>query len=122
MSLFKKNHHHYQKTIARTGFFTSLTSYVLFWLFDLLRPGFVSRYFSVHVFLLLAILFGFWWSRIKEKECEKQWVYSLIALLFGFLLAVVTWSLGEGFGAYRILIGLIALITPALFFRLLIQK
>ncbi len=60
-------HHSFQIAVARTGFLASLISYAAFWTADIARPGFVSRYFSVHVFLLAAIAFGWWWMEAEEK-------------------------------------------------------
>ena len=48
--------------IARTGFYVSVVSYLVFLLADLIKPGFVSNYMSVHWFLFAAIVFAVWWS------------------------------------------------------------
>ena len=48
------------EAIARTGFVTSVISYAIFWIADIIHPGFVSDYFSVHIFLLAAIAFAGW--------------------------------------------------------------
>ncbi len=48
--------------VARTGFYASLAWYAVFFAADLLRPGFVSRYFSVHWLLLLTAACGAWWA------------------------------------------------------------
>ncbi len=44
--------------LIATLFRVSALSYVLFWAADAMRPGFVSRYVSVHLFGLLALVFG----------------------------------------------------------------
>lgn len=54
--------------LTQTVFLTATLSFVVFLLFDLLRPGFVSNVFSVHWFLLAAIVSGIWWgSVVKDK-------------------------------------------------------
>ncbi len=108
-----------QIKIARTGFFISLTSYGLFWLMDALRPGFVSRSFSVHLFLLCTIVFGVWWAIIVENYQERAWVQRLVAVILGFFLAVLTLRLGEGLGILRILLVIFAACLPSLFLKLL---
>ena len=50
----------FQSSIAKTGFVTALISYAVFWAADIIHPGFVSNYFSVHLFLLAALGFAGW--------------------------------------------------------------
>ncbi len=105
--------------IAKTGFYVSLISYLLFWLFDSLRPGFVARSFSVHLFLLGAIGFGIWWGFIVKEYSDRPWAQLLVALILGMGLTVITWVFGEGLGAVRLLIAVTALFIPLLFWRLI---
>lgn len=49
------------ETTYKIGFYTYLVAYVGFWLVDGLRPGFVARYVSVHIFLLVTLVFAFLW-------------------------------------------------------------
>lgn len=60
------------KSIAYTGFIVSLVSYVVFWGADIARTGFVSRYFSVHVFLLAALVFGGWMMFVEVNDSITQ--------------------------------------------------
>lgn len=48
--------------VARTGFYAALTWYAVFFAADWLRPGFVSRYFSVHLLLMVAAACAVWWG------------------------------------------------------------
>lgn len=112
MSFFKKEPNRYQEIIARTGFYTSLATYVLLLASDALRPGFVARYFSPHIFLLGAVIFGIWWMYKLEKYKDRKSFQMLGATLFALLFSVVTWTLGEGFEEYRILMVLIVFISP----------
>jgi hypothetical protein len=107
------------ETIARTGYLTSVVSYVIFWVTDLVIPGFVSRYFSVHVFLLTALVCGFvWGSRVKEYT-ERAWLHQGMALLFGILLSVIVWNSSEGLDGYRLVVSLMALVTPTVVYALI---
>ncbi len=108
-----------QIKIARTGFFVSLISYGIFWSMDAMRPGFVARSFSVHLFLLGTIVFGVWWAIVVREYRERPWLQRLCATILGFFLAVLTWRLGEGFGAFRFLMVIVALCLPSLFFQLI---
>ena len=107
------------EAVARTGFFTSLVSYLVFWLMDLVRSGFVSRYFSVHIFLLAALLFGLWWSWVVEEYTERAFIQMVIALVLGIIVAVLTWFASEGLEGYRIFLVLIAALTPNLILSVL---
>lgn len=103
----------WQERIAKTGFFTSAIAYVAFWVFDALRPGFVARYLSVHLFLLAAIIFGAWWAMTVRTYRDWPFMQYAAAAAFGIVLATVAWTLGAGFESYRLLAVLAALITPA---------
>lgn len=56
-----------QTQIARFGFFLSLASYLLCWILEGMRPGFVVNFFPFHILLILVIGFGAWWT-LSEKE------------------------------------------------------
>ncbi len=103
----------WQEKISRTGFLTSSASYALFWVADLLRPGFVARYLSVHVFLLAAMVFGAWWSMTARGHRDRPLFSYTVAVLLGALLAVIAWNAGGAFGSYRILAAVAAAILPA---------
>jgi len=86
---------------------------------DILRPGFVVRSFSVHLFFLATLIFGVWWAVIVKEYTDRPWVQMLAVTTFGIILSVITWLFGEGFGALRLIITLVALLSPFLFWRLL---
>lgn len=104
------------EAIARTGFLVSLTSYALFWIADVIEPGFVSRFFSVHLFLLSSIVFGLAWTAVMETYTSRPRLHRAVALLCGVVLCVLTWSLVGDVGAYRVLLSLIALATPSIIY------
>ena len=60
-----------QEVLARTVFFTSFVSFVVFFVLDTLFPGFVSRFFWVHWFLLVAILSALWWNFSLHKKKQE---------------------------------------------------
>jgi hypothetical protein len=107
------------ETIARAGFLVSLTSYILFWLADLVQPGFVSRYFSVHIFLLATIVFGVVWSQGLDEYTDRPIVHVIVAVTFGVLLAVLTWDFTKDLELYRIPLVLIAAVTPITIYSLI---
>ncbi len=107
------------QSIVKTGFYVSLTSYVIFWLLDAMRPGFVSRSFSVHLFLLAAIMFGVWWGIVVKEYMDRPWVQMCVTGILGIVLAVIVWIFGEQFGLLRLLITLLSLFIPMLFWNLL---
>lgn len=107
------------KEIAKTGFLVSLASYILFWLMDLVQPGFVSRYFSVHIFLLTGFVFGVWWSALIDEYVEHAWIQGLIALSSGLIVAVLIWGSTDGLEGYQLPITLMSFFVPWLMFRIL---
>lgn len=108
----------WQEKISRVGFFTSAAAYVVFWLADLLRPGFVARYLSVHLFLLAAFAFGVWWMRSVKEYRDWPFLQYGLAVIFGVLLAILTWNAGAGFESYRLLAVAGAAVTPAVILSL----
>ncbi len=108
-------------SIAKTGFYVSLISYSVFWLLDVVRPGFVARSFSVHLFLLAALIFGIWWAVMVKEYADRPWVQALLAIVLGFFLSVITWGAGVGFGAFRLVVVVVAFFIPLMVWRL-IQK
>src|SRR3990167_5403038 len=79
--------------VARSGFFMSLISYDVFLFLDFVRPGFVSRAFSVHIFLVATLIFAVWWSRFNPQGRSKTFRQSLLAAIFAILAGVLTWNL-----------------------------
>ncbi|PJA47511.1 hypothetical protein CO172_00995 [Candidatus Uhrbacteria bacterium CG_4_9_14_3_um_filter_36_7] len=51
------------KSVAKTLFLTSCISYLCFLGIDFFRFGFISRFFWIHWFLLVAIISAVWWSK-----------------------------------------------------------
>ncbi len=106
----KKNN--YQETIARTGFIVSVVAYLWFWLADVIKPGLVSNYMSVHWWLLTSLLFGIWWMVVeKETQDHRFWNYAL-ALFLGIIAAIIVWNIGLNLEEYRFMAVLIAFILP----------
>jgi hypothetical protein len=118
--LFHK--HSWQEAISKTCFLTSLTSYVMFWLMDLIQPGFVARYFSVHIFLLGIIFFGIWWSKVVEEYTDRPLLQVLVAYSFGFILSVITWNSAKELGMIRGLLVIIAFLIPLFVLKILKSK
>lgn len=113
---------HEQSEIAQMGFFVSLTSYGLFWLIDLIHPGFVARFFSVHIFLLSTIVFGLWWGSVVEEYVDRPRAQQAILFACGLVCAVLIWNLGEMFGGWRVIVSAVALAIPLLVLRLVKYK
>lgn len=116
--IWKSKTFHALPTICQTGFIVSVTFYVIFWTTDLLIPGFVSRYFSVHLFLAGAILFGLLWSMTLKEYEERPWLHSIVAILLGILGSVIVWKSGEDLGGYRLFVAVVALTMPSLILKL----
>ncbi|MBT4856816.1 hypothetical protein HON52_01350 [Candidatus Uhrbacteria bacterium] len=109
--------------ILKTGFHTSLLSYALFFFADYMRPGFVSITFSVHWFLLTAIIFGILWTFAADRaKSEKflgrmwRWIWQLV---FGLLLFMMVWQAMSSAGDLRIFVALVGFLLPWIVIRLL---
>ncbi len=100
--------------LARTGFLASLISYVFFWFTDFLIPGFVSRYFSVHLFLLTALVCGLLWSHVIQTYTQHPQLRRFIVFSLGLLLALLTWKLTPGLGFERFFLVMVVFFTPSL--------
>ena len=108
--------------MAQTGFLVSLVSYVLFWALDLIRPGFVARFFSVHIFLIGIMVFGIWWGSVVQEYTDRPQLQYVLLFLCGIFAAVLTWNLGSVFGGWRVLISFVSFLIPVLVLRLLKYK
>ena len=123
MALWKTSKENAQALLARTGFVMSVLSLIVFWLSDIVRPGFVSRYFSPHVFAVLAVLFAVWWLRTRTRKSKKRpWMRAVVLTFFSLLFLLICWVCGEGFGAFRILFSILAFFTPWLIVKLIDSK
>ena len=107
------------EAITRTGFLVSLVSYVIFWLADVAQPGFISRYFSVHVFLLASVVFGLLWASVLEEYASRPMFQVVVALFCGLALAVLTWGLAQDLGVYRVPLSLVSFFTPTILYTLI---
>lgn len=107
------------ETIARTGFLVSLTSWIVFWLADLVEPGFVSRSFSVHIFLLAAIVCGWIWSQTLEDYTSRPRAQAVVGALGGLGMAVLTWNLSQDLGIYRVPLALLSASVPTMVYALM---
>lgn len=107
------------ETILRTGFLVSLFSYIIFWLADVGQPGFVSRYFSMHLFLLASMVFGFLWSIVLREYEQQPLIHLAVAFTFGVLLCVLTWNLARELDLYRVPLVIISFLTPSILYSLI---
>ncbi|MBI2473088.1 hypothetical protein HYV70_00845 [Candidatus Uhrbacteria bacterium] len=100
--------------LVRTGFLTSLLFYILFWFTDFLIPGFVSRYFSVHLFLLTALVCGLLWSHVIDTYRQHPQWRRFIVFSLGFMFALLTWKFTSGLGFERFFLVMVVFFTPTL--------
>ncbi len=109
--------------VLKAAFHTSMMSYAVFLLADYVRPGFVSATFSVHWFLLVAIIAGVLWSMAHDREPLERFIGRLWRWLwqfvFGLLLAVVIWENTSNVGDLRIFVTLVGFFVPWLIIHLL---
>ena len=106
-------------SIAKTGFLVSIISYLIFFLFDLMRPGFVSRYFSIHLFLLAAVIFGICWVLQMKESKERAWLQYLTSIILGIIFSVMVWKAGGSLDEYHLLIIVIEFFVPLLILSVL---
>lgn len=116
------NHTNWQTRIAHTGFVTSIASYLFFWGLEILRPGFVARFFSVHIFLLFTIGFALWWSHTLETYTDHRTAQWWIAVFLGVFLSVLAWQTLSVFELGRGVVSLVVLFVPVLVLRLIKYK
>lgn len=114
----RNNEQTWQPMVARVGLYSSLVSYVVFWVAELWRPGMVSRSFSVHLFLVAVLLFGAWVISLKQDECKRGFVAFVVTLFLSVACLMLTWICGEGFAEYRLLAAFFAFFLPWLYWVL----
>ncbi|MBU0531122.1 MAG: hypothetical protein ABIG32_03065 [Candidatus Uhrbacteria bacterium] len=102
----------YFETISRTGFIVSTITYIVFLLSDVIKPGFVSNYMSVHWWLLAAIVFAGFWSVTLKKTHDHPIIQYIVAGILGIIAAIFTWKIGADLAEFRILVTLIAFVLP----------
>lgn len=111
------------RNVLKTVFHTSVLSYAIFFVADELRPGFVSATFSVHWFLLVAIVSGVLWAMAHDREASERFVGRMWRwawqVVFGVLLGAIIWKHGSSFGDLRIFVTLVGFFVPMLVIKLL---
>lgn len=98
--------------IAKTGFIVSVFSYLVYFLADVIKPGFVSNYMSVHWWLLTAIVFAIIWSVTLKKTHDHPNIQFMVAGLLGIITAMIAWKTGADLAEFRILVTIIGAILP----------
>lgn len=110
--------------VFRTGYLVSFASFIVFFVLEWLRPGFVTHVFSVHWFLFSAVVFGVLWMRslsstpVTRFQAPAILGVSLLSILF----AVFAWVNGQPFEDLRLLVTLAAFMVPWVVFGLLKPK
>lgn len=104
--------------LAKTGFYTSFISYLVFWSMDILIPGFVSRFFSVHLFLLMSILCVSIWGATIETYYPSRFGLSLGALSIGVLLCTVSFVVLDR-SLFSLFLSVMAFFIPFIVLRLI---
>jgi len=72
-------------------FFTSLVSYLIFFLLDNIKRGFISNYFNINIFLWLSIFGGilFLWFKpnseniVGTKTSFKNYLFMFLGVVYG---------------------------------------
>ena len=95
-----------------TGFVTSVVAYAVLLVAEAVRPGFVSRFLSVHLFLLAALAFAAWELAVTKRYGEWAVLHYFAAILAAPACAYLVWSLGAGFGEFRLVAALFAAFVP----------
>lgn len=89
-------------TLLLTVFQASVWSYVVFWLADAIRPGFVARTFSVHIFGALALLSGLVLASSPTERRVHRLTRVLVPVMSALVGLVFFWQIGQGLGTIRV--------------------
>ncbi len=68
------------------------------------------------------IVFGVWWGAVIEEYSDRPRIQQIMAMVFGFLFAIITWNLGSAFGGWRLILCFLVFIIPLLLLRLMRYK
>ena len=111
MKLFAHKSLFFQE-LAKTGFLASLAAYAVFWFTEFFVPGFVSHFFSVHDFLLSALVCSFVWTSSMRTYVPHSSVRRLLLAIFGIGLAVLTFHFTKELGVERFFLVVVACFMP----------
>lgn len=98
--------------VARTAFVTAALSLLLAWAAELVRPGSVSRFLSLHLFLLAAALAAAWHAATVSRYRDRPLAQYALALALMPAAGYAAWRLGGGFGELRVLAAALACAIP----------
>lgn len=108
-----------EASVSGTAFVAFSAAYAAFWAAELVRPGFVSRFLSVHLFLIAAAASGAWHAARARRYRDRPLAQYATAFLLAPLAAYAAWRLGAGFGDGRLLAAALAAAIPVVIVPLL---
>lgn len=82
-------------------------------------PGFVSFVFPLYIVLGLAILTGVGALVASQRASSWHRRTDVLAIAIGLLFSILVFHAAEVFGAYRLLLAMVALILPVLLLKAL---
>ncbi|MFH1890581.1 MAG: hypothetical protein ABIJ91_03395 [Candidatus Kuenenbacteria bacterium] len=56
------------KKLTEDIFYISLITYIVYFVLELLKEGFISNYFDLNLFLIWTVVFGVLYSILRSKE------------------------------------------------------
>lgn len=80
-------------------------------------PGFVSFVFPLYIVLGLAIVTGVGALAANERASSWHRRTDVLAIAIGLLFSILVFHAGDVFGAYRLVIAIIALLVPLLLLK-----
>lgn len=104
-------------TYLKSAFLISFITYLLLFLAEAIRPGFVSYHFSAHWVLGITLLLFVGMLLRKEQLAVSPYVALAMVFLLGLIFAMVTWKLMGDFRGMRVLLTLVAVCLPYAVFR-----
>jgi len=102
-----------KERLFTTAFITSVISYGVFGFADYIRQGFVSTVFSLHWFLLVAVVFGTGLLLLPPVEQRKRkFVRATLRTVVSMFLFLLIFREGDVFGDLRGLLALVGAMAP----------
>lgn len=100
------------QSLTKTFFYTSSVTFLVYGLFEYIRPGFVSRYFPFHWLLLIVLISAIWWGKAEHDKKDNQMLLFILAATTSLTGAVIVWQVSGDLKEYRLLVSCLTVLIP----------
>lgn len=107
------------RSLWYTAYVVSSLTWLLLSYVEWQIPGFVSQVFPTYVVLILAIGTGIGALTTSSRARSLNVIHEVAAIGIGVVLSLLVFHAADAFGAYRLVLAIIALLVPAVLLKAL---